>query len=103
MGFLQQPVAFVLGQCGQPLDGIIKPLPVSALALEQRLEAGHQVVVRRLGTERRIVGLFHPAVIAAPARGVAAPGRAQLRILLAKIAQRRLASIARARRPRLVA
>src|SRR3954471_7656235 len=65
----------------QPLGRIIEPLPVAALAREQRFEARHQFVVRGLRAEGRVIGLRHPLVIAAVARGGPWPAGAQLRIL----------------------
>src|SRR5512133_2402693 len=57
-------VAFVLGKVSQPLYCIIKLRPVAANALEQRLKAGYQFIVGGLRTQRGIVGLRHPGVIA---------------------------------------
>src|SRR5690349_18647196 len=72
-GLLECVVALLLGQLAQFLRRIIEPPEVAALALEQRLEAGHEFVVRGLRAERRIVRLGHPAVVQAVARGIARP------------------------------
>lgn len=76
----------VFGQRRQMLDRIIKPLPVAALALEQRFQAGHQLVIGGLRAERGVVGARYPLVEPAPAGRIGALAGAQLRIALTELA-----------------
>src|SRR5690242_8491723 len=67
---LEDAMALVLRQAGQPLRFVIEPAPVAADRGVQALETGHQFVVGGLGAERRVVGLRHPLVQQAQARGI---------------------------------
>src|SRR4051812_7404351 len=83
-GGLQRAAALLAArQRGNALDLSVKARPVAALALEERLEGGHQVVVGTLRAEGRVVGACHPAVVGVLAR--AGPARLQLGVALAKV------------------
>src|SRR4051812_42183686 len=82
---LQFAMTLFLGQLRQLLRGIIEPAPVAAVRAEQRLEAGHQFVVRRLRAEEGIVRLVHPAIVATPLRRIETRLLLHLRVLAAEL------------------